>query len=180
MSGSSATESAGSSVGGSGLPHSGAPAVADPLPESALAGDPCQALTEQQVKDALGDGGSRDREGENAVGPFCRWHDLATGGGVRLSFSVKTRQGLSAYYANTRPQMAVFRDAGPIGGFPAVEYKTSENDVLCSVAVGLADEYALDVAVTLSRRNVGKVDSCEPAKTIATWAVGNLKVKAGG
>lgn len=151
----------------------------NPLPESVLSGDPCEALTRQQVKEALGNGGTQDREGEDPVGPYCRWSDPATGGGVTVSFSVKTRQGLSAYYANTKPQMPIFRDAGLIAEFPAVEYQTSEDDILCSVAVGLGDQYAVDVAVTLSRRNMGKVDSCEPAKTIATWTVENLKSKAG-
>ncbi|EHR48598.1 Protein of unknown function (DUF3558) [Saccharomonospora marina XMU15] len=179
VSGSSATESAGSSVGGSGLPHSGAPAVADPLPESALAGDPCDAMTRQQTVEALGSGASDGRHGENAAGSFCQWSDPVTGGGFLLGFSTKTREGLSAYYANTKPQRPVFRDAGPIGGFPAVEYKRSEDSIDCAVAVGLADEYALDIVVTLSRRNMGKVDSCEPAKRLASVAVGNLKERAG-
>lgn len=36
------------------LPQSGGPAVSDPLPESVIAGDPCEALTRQQVEQALG------------------------------------------------------------------------------------------------------------------------------
>ncbi|MBK1788514.1 DUF3558 domain-containing protein [Prauserella cavernicola] len=172
---SSGTSSTGASSDNSELPHSGAPAVANPLPEAVISGDPCEALTAQQVEEALGDGASQgERKDLDDVGPRCSWSDPTTGGGFSLTFSNQTRQGLSAYYANTQPQSAVFRDAGPIDGLPAVEYKTTEDDVACGFAVGLADEYAVGIVVTLSRANEGN-DACEPAKRVAAMAVGNLK-----
>ncbi|WP_277670336.1 DUF3558 family protein, partial [Saccharomonospora viridis] len=49
---------------GSGLPHSGAPAVADPLPESALPSDPCEVLTPQQVEEILGEGAAAGKRAD--------------------------------------------------------------------------------------------------------------------
>jgi hypothetical protein len=168
-----------SSAGNPTLPHSGAPSVTDPLPESVLSGDPCEVLTRQQVENALGDGAPQgERRDLKAVGPRCDWSDPATGGGFTVGFSTTTRQGLSAFYANAKPRMAVFRDAGFIEDFPAVEYKPEVDGIDCDVAVGLADEYAVSVQVTLSRGNEGK-DACEPAKRLARVVVGNLKEKAG-
>ncbi|MBK1788511.1 DUF3558 domain-containing protein [Prauserella cavernicola] len=164
----------GSSASNPELPHSGAPEVTNPVPESALSAGPCEALTKQQIKQALGDGAAQGRSGENEVGPYCDWSDPATGGGFLLAFSTNLSQGLSAYYANTKAQTAIFREVDPIGGLPAVEYKDSEDDIQCGLAVGLSNEYAIDIQVTLSRANEGN-DACEPAKTVATWVVANFK-----
>ncbi|WP_282771457.1 DUF3558 family protein, partial [Saccharomonospora viridis] len=51
----SSSSSESQSPSGGQLPHSGAPAVSDPLPESAIPEDPCDAFTREQVEYALGD-----------------------------------------------------------------------------------------------------------------------------
>ena len=69
-----ASPSSSAQAGGSELPHSGAPAVADPLPESALPSDPCEVLTPQQVKEALGEGATEgERRDLDGLGPGCGW-----------------------------------------------------------------------------------------------------------
>ncbi|EHR63033.1 DUF3558 domain-containing protein [Saccharomonospora cyanea] len=176
-----AEQTSASSSSEPGLPHSGAPAVTDPLPESVLSVHPCDVLTRQQVQGALGPAASEgERRDLDEVGPGCDWGNLDTLGGLRIGFSVVSREGLSAQYANTKPQVKVFRESGPVAGFPAVAYKTSEDDSYCTVAVGLANEYSITTTVTLSAEKEAEgVDSCVPAERVAEMVVGNLKAKAG-
>ncbi|ACU98136.1 DUF3558 domain-containing protein [Saccharomonospora viridis] len=177
----SASPSSSAQAGGSELPHSGAPAVADPLPESALPSDPCEVLTPQQVEEILGEGAAAGKRADlDGLGPGCDWSNRKTFGGFRIGFHTVNRQGLSASYANVKPQSSIFREVGPVDRFPAVAYKDSEDDPICTVVVGLADEYAISTGVALSmeKKNAG-VDSCGPAERIAATVVGNLKDRAG-
>ncbi len=166
----------------SGLPHSGAPAVTNPLPESVLSGHPCEVLTPQQLRDILGEGVSGGkRKDRDDFGPGCDWSNPEVlGGGLRIGFSVVSRDGLSAQYANTKPQVQFFRELPSVGGFPAVSYKDDEDDRFCTVAVGLANEYSVVTTVSLSfEKQESGVDSCVPAEQVAEMVVGNLKAKAG-
>lgn len=178
--GSSASSSP--SAGGSDLPHSGAPAVENPMPESVLSGDPCEALTRQQITDALGNDASQgERRDLEPVGPGCSWSAaLAGDGSFTLGFNTATREGLSAVYANAKPKMGVFRELAPIEGFPAVAYKRTEDARDCTVDVGLADEYTVSITSTQSTAKEGQADSCEGTETVMSWLMGNLKEKAGG
>jgi hypothetical protein len=164
-----------------GLPHSGAPSVMDPLPETVLSGHPCEVLTPQQVREILGPGASEGRRSDlEEVGPGCDWGNPESFGGFRIGFSVVSREGLSAQYANTKPQVEVFRESVVVEGFPAVAYKVSEEDRVCTVAVGIADEYSVVTTVGLSiEKEDAGVDSCVPAEQVAEIVVGNLKAKAG-
>jgi len=69
--------------GNKGLPHSGAPAVTNPLPESVLAEHPCEVLTPQQIREILGEGVSEgERKDLAELGPGCDWSNPETLGGV--------------------------------------------------------------------------------------------------
>ncbi len=177
----SASPSSSAQAGGSELPHSGAPAVADPLPESALPSDPCEVLTPQQVEEILGEGAAAGKRADlDGLGPGCDWSNRKTFGGFKIGFDTVARQGLSAAYANAKPRSAIFREVGPVDRFPAVAYKDSEDDRMCTVVVGLADDYAISATVSLSfEKEDAGVDSCGPAERIAATVVGNLKDRAG-
>ena len=177
----SASPSSSAQAGGSELPHSGAPAVADPLPESALPSDPCEVLTPQQVEEILGEGAAAgERRDLDGLGPGCDWGNQDTLGGFRVGFHTVARQGLSAPYANAKPRHSIFSEVGPVDRFPAVAYKDSEDDPICTVVVGLADDYAISATVTLSfEKEDAGIDSCGPAERIAATVVGNLKDRAG-
>lgn len=169
-----------SSQAASDLPHSGAPAVDNPLPRSVLSGDPCQALTPEQVKAALGDGASNgERRDLEELGPRCRWSNTEAQSSFVVTFQTAHGEGLSTTYANAKPQMPVFNEVGPIEGFPAVVYKKSDTDPMCTTMVGLADEYAISVTGTLGvdAEEAGK-DSCEPGQQVASWVVANLKAQS--
>lgn len=165
----------------SGLPHSGAPAVTDPLPESVLSEHPCEVLTPEQVRQALGPGELESKPGDSPeLGPGCHWGNRDTLGGFLIGFNTVTRQGLSATYANVKPQDVIFREIGKVEGFPAVSYTASENDRVCTVVVGLADEYSIASTIGLSpEKEAEGVGSCVSAARIAEMVVGNLKAKAG-
>ncbi|MEY7971257.1 DUF3558 domain-containing protein [Saccharomonospora xinjiangensis] len=166
---------------GSGLPHSGAPAVVDPLPESVLSDHPCEILTPEQVRQALGPRASEgERKDLNAVGPGCGWSSQENLGGFQIGFNTVSREGLSATYANAKPRSGVFRELGSIHDFPAVAYKDSEDDRICTVVVGVANEYSITATVGLSvAAESANTDSCVPAEKVAEVVVGNLKAKAG-
>ena len=176
----SPSSAAASSEASSELPHSGAPAVDNPLPESVVSGDPCQALTPEQVKTALGDGASQgERQDLDGLGPRCRWTHLSNQSSFAVTFQTEPGEGLSATYANAKPQMPVFNEVGPIEGFPAIEYKKSDTDPMCTTMVGLADEYAISVTGTIGvdAEQEGK-DSCKPGQQVASWVVANLKARS--
>ncbi|WP_083665936.1 DUF3558 domain-containing protein [Saccharomonospora sp. CUA-673] len=165
---------------GEDLPHSGAPAVTNPLPESVLSGDPCvEAVTEEQAKELLGEGVQHEPQQAPELGPSCRWSNLDTGAAFRLSYDVNTREGLSGGYRNVEPQMPIFNEIEPVDGFPAVEYKKSEDDLTCTTVVGLADEYGLLLTLTVgqSGREKGN-DPCDGGRIVMEQIVSNLKAKA--
>ncbi|GAA1234254.1 DUF3558 domain-containing protein [Prauserella halophila] len=172
--GSSAPSSAGGSSAGSDLPHSGAPEVTNPLPESVLSGDPCQALTRDQQEWALGsdvsDGKRRDID---ILGPRCSWDN--DGGGFTLSFLTVTRGGLSVNYANAKDAGNPLREVDPVQGLPTITLP--DQDVGCSAVVGLADEYAVSVTVAIDDPD-DDTHACDSALRLSDMVVGNLKDKA--
>ncbi|EHR63487.1 DUF3558 domain-containing protein [Saccharomonospora cyanea] len=163
----------------SGLPHSGAPAVSNPLPQSVLPQDPCQAFTRQQIVEALGGDAPEGERDDIATGPWCSWQDPDTGAGVFVNFVTATHEGLSNLYRNTKPAVKVWREIPSIGGFPAVAFQTDAGETTCSVNVGLSDEYAVGVAVAPSRAKKGQVDACELSERLAETLVDNLREGAG-
>src|SRR5690606_21660742 len=96
----SSSPSESQSPGGGRLPHSGAPAVSDPLPESVLPEDPCDAFTREQVEAAVGDNAPEGKREELPTGPTCTWQDTESGACFGAFYSTTLRQGLSAYYKN--------------------------------------------------------------------------------
>ena len=63
------------------MPHSGAPAVSDPLPESVLPEDPCDVFTREQIEYVLGDNAPEGKRDELPTGPTCIWRDAESGAG---------------------------------------------------------------------------------------------------
>nr|WP_277669651.1 DUF3558 domain-containing protein [Saccharomonospora viridis] len=176
----SSSSSESQSPGGGQLPHSGAPAVSDPLPESVLAIDPCEVLTRDQVEEMLGDDAPEGQRNDLKTGPSCDWQDPKSGAGFSVYLGTETRQGLSGYYQNTKPQAGIWREVPEFHGFPAVVSSADESPYTsCHMAVGLADEYTISVGVTLSRDRMGKGDKCEPVQKLAEMLVENLKERAG-
>ena len=175
----SSSSSESQSPGGGRLPHSGAPAVSDPLPESAIPEDPCDAFTREQIEYALGDNAPEGKRDDFVTGPGCKWRDSVSGAMVWASYSTKTREGLSSFYQNAQPRAQVWRELSPIGGFPAIAYQSYEGEKSCSVVIGVADDFAVTAAGAPSRAKYGELDPCEMAQDMAELLVENLKERAG-
>ncbi|WP_215545111.1 DUF3558 domain-containing protein [Amycolatopsis sp. CA-230715] len=165
------------------LPFAGAPQVTNPLPESALSGDPCTALTPQQVKDALGDQVTQERDDIAGIGPTCFWTSArGTGAKIAVTLDTEPRHGLSGLYANVQPVAEVWRVLPGIQGFPAVASVTPAGGALdryCKVSVGVLDTATVDAGSFLGDSKIGKVDPCTTASSAADAAITTLTRIAG-
>ncbi|MGW7534617.1 DUF3558 domain-containing protein [Amycolatopsis sp. NPDC054798] len=175
---------ASSSATGKTLPYAGAPKVEHPMPDSVLSVHPCDgALTLEQVKTLLGKPVQGEHADNPAIGAECHWPNNDSGSLVTVIYSTEVADGLSASYANTRPQAPVWRPLSPIQGLPAVAasvYKLqATTKAFCQVIVGISDQKTVDVSVTLGDSKVGKKDPCDVAAIVADMVVTNLRQKAG-
>ncbi|GAA1253615.1 DUF3558 domain-containing protein [Prauserella halophila] len=162
------------------LPHSGAPAVTNPLPRSVLDGDPCSdALTKAQAEKFFGDAVTSEDADEPRLGPGCRWSNQEALAGFTLNYATATGGGLSTAYANIKPQADHFAEVEPIDGFPAVQYWHSDDKRTCSTVVGISDEYAVIMTLGVGSKSAEEGDDpCEASRIVMERVVGNLKAKA--
>src|SRR5690606_37975486 len=175
----SSSSSESQSPGGGRLPHSGAPAVSDPLPEPAIPDAPRDALTPERSEYAPGDNAAEGKRDDFVAGHGCKWRDSVSGAMVWASYSTKTREGLSSFYQSAQPRAQVWRELSPIGGFPAIAYQAHKGGTSCSVVIGVADDFAVTAAGAPSRAKYGEIDPCDAAQDMAELLVGNLKERAG-
>jgi hypothetical protein len=174
---SGASQSNSPSSSAQSLPFAGAPKVSNPLPASVLSGDPCaDALTPQQVGDALGAQVHGEPHTVDQLGPSCEWFNRDTTGKITVLYVTRTHVGLSADYQNSKPGDSSWRELPLIQGFPAVAHNKTASS--CQVTVGLADDFSIDVTVALSLAKSGKSDPCEVAPRAADAVVSTLKKKA--
>lgn len=176
-------ESPPSSTAASNLPFADAPAVANPLPASTLAGDPCaDAFTPAQAEEFLGAPLEKKRDDLAPIGPQCRWMNVNQGSQVSVSYDLKTHVGLSGLYENTKPQVGAWKPIADVGGFPAVAHGGEPGQPpkdLCVTTVGLANDLSVNVSVYVSREKQGTLDPCDASTEVANAVVSTLKSKAG-
>lgn len=168
-----------SSPTGQALPYGGAPKVENPLPDNALSGDPCQALTPQQISDQLG--AALTGKPDSHPIPSCSWTNPETTASVGVSYYPASNDGLSNAFVNVKPQMKRWDVLPPIQGFPAVAYSTQAGSTpnTCDVLVGVTDRLSFMVDVAPRTGKMGKVDPCPLAADVANDVVTTLKQKAG-
>jgi hypothetical protein len=162
-------------------PFAGAPKVTSPLPSTVLSGSACDALTPDQVNVNIGTTVAGKPDHLPGIGAECNWANSQTGGQIGVVYVTEPKDGLSGDYANTRPQMAVWKELPPIQEFPAVAYSDNgkPNPNFCVVSVGITDTLSVNVAVTLSDQKSGKTDACTVVPLTANDVVTTLKQKAG-
>lgn len=165
---------------GQELPHSGAPAVTNPLPKSALGDDVCaEALTPAQAKELLGDAVKTENADQPRLGPGCTWSNQSTLTSFVLNYDVNGGQGLSDAYANAKPKVDNFTEAEPVGGFPLVQYTENDDKRTCTSMVGLADDTSLVLSLAIGSAGLEKgQEPCEASRLVLERVVGNLKAKA--
>ncbi|MGW7534615.1 DUF3558 domain-containing protein [Amycolatopsis sp. NPDC054798] len=172
------------SAAGKTLPYAGAPKVEHPLPESVLSTHPCDsALTPDQVGEALSKIPRGEHDDKPELGAQCHWTNSDVGAGVSVIYVTKVSDGLSAVYANTKPQSTVWHPLSSMQGLPAVAhstYSTEGSKSFCQVSVGISDKYTVGVSVNLSPAKVGsRQDPCSAAVQVAGMVITNLKRKSG-
>lgn len=163
------------------LPHSGAPKVLNPLPASAIGGDPCQSMTADQLKDALGQIQRTKPDTNSVVGPGCIWSNLDTDANLAVGYNSGDHSGLSGWYENTKPQAVVWKEL-TVQGFPAVAHVTpsgGDPKDFCQISVGINDQQTVDVTVGLGDSKKGNTDPCQVTAHAADVVVANLRQKVG-
>ncbi len=154
------------------------------MPASVLSTHPCDsALTPDQVGSLLGQKRQGTHKDEPSLGSECQWPNEETGALATVLYATKLSDGLSAVYANSKPQATLWRQLPPVQGFPAVAHSTFKQEAtvksFCQVSVGISDQKTIDASVTLGDSQVGKKDPCDVAGIVADMVVTNLKQKAG-
>ena len=179
----SASAFASSSATGKTLPYAGAPKVRSPLPASVLSGHPCDdALTSDQVGKILVQRPRGRHDDEPSLGPQCHWINGDAGAVATVMYVTKVSDGLSAVYANSKPQSTLWRPLPAVQGFPAVAHSNLSDSAakeFCQVSVGISDQHDVDISVTLGKSKVGESDPCDVTAQVADMVVANLKRKAG-
>ncbi|MBB1157592.1 DUF3558 domain-containing protein [Amycolatopsis sp. DR6-1] len=169
---------------GKTLPYGGAPKVEHPLPASVLSTHPCDsALTPDQVASLLGQKRQGAHRDDPSLGTECQWSNDETGALATVLYATKLSDGLSAVFANSKPQATLWRPLPLVQGFPAVAHSTFKQESVvksfCQVSVGISDQKTVDASVSLGDSQVGKKDPCDAAAILADMVVTNLKQKAG-
>ncbi|WET79653.1 DUF3558 domain-containing protein [Amycolatopsis sp. QT-25] len=165
-----------------GLPHSGAPAVQNPLPAKVLDGSPCDsALTVQQLESFLGEPDPA-KPSTDALGTACRWNAASgSGAGFTVSYQTKSDQGISLAYQSVKSEVARWVELTPIDGYPAIGYggNAPGDERHCVVVVGVSDQLAYSVSLSRGDKagREGK-DSCILGRDVAAEVLKNLKGRA--
>ncbi|MET7993100.1 DUF3558 domain-containing protein [Amycolatopsis sp. NPDC005232] len=152
------------------------PKVSNPLPASVIQRDPCTVLTQAQIDGLFSGTPTQGAVQDTGAAKSCSWSDLDKGSLVGIQLVYAWKDGLSSVY-NTQGQGGFFKVLSPVQGYPVVAYGPHDerSQGRCSVAVGIADNAAFDVDVTLARSAVGQADPCEDANHVADLAVTTLK-----
>jgi len=162
------------------VPNNGAPKVENPLPAKALDGSPCDsALTTAQLKQFLGDT-TVPKTSDDTLGTTCSWSSTSgSGAGFAIAYQTKSDQGISLAYKNVQPKAARWQVLDAVQGYPAVAYSDFDDKRHCVVVVGISDELAYSVSLTIgdSASAQGK-DACTLAPKTADAVMTNLRQRA--
>ena len=156
------------------LPDTTPPTIAHPLPAKTLSGDPCRALTPQQVTTLLGVAATGEGQ-DTGLAHMCHWANLDRGSSMSVQFVYAWSHGLRNVYA--RRNKGFFKELDPVQGYPLAAYGPEDDRATgrCSTAVGVADNAAFEADATISRSKVGHADACGSAYRIDGAVVTTLK-----
>ena len=137
----------------------------------------------EQVVTFIGTPKTPDRDDNFRAGPVCAWSSIdGVHGQINVYYMTKLHNGLVHDYQINKPDAARW-EASELQGYPALAFslKGFNQSVTgtCSVSVGIRDDLAFGVGLTLSdnARQRG-VDSCQGAEDVANTVLTNLKGKS--
>lgn len=163
------------------LPHSGAPAVDNPVTDTSdFESDPCSILPPDQLKAAEFeiDESLTEQGRDDSEAPGCSWFfDEAGHGSFITSLASPEAEGLShIFQLQEDGHLGVFEELEPINGHPVViaAERDEREQGTCSLYIGIRDDLALYLPLTASRDNPLKEAPCEAAYELATIAVDTI------
>ncbi|MFT7869252.1 MULTISPECIES: DUF3558 domain-containing protein [Amycolatopsis] len=160
------------------VPGPGVPKVETPIDTERFRSAPCSTLTEDQAAEVFGGASTAKPDAQAPAGPTCTWAPVdLTGATVNLIFSTVDQLGLTSVYQAKDSTYKLFQPLESIGDYPVVAYGTSDQrtDGICSIAIGTSDHSTVDITVTQSRGNIGKVDPCAAARTVGSKVLATLR-----
>ncbi|MDV6011128.1 DUF3558 domain-containing protein [Haloechinothrix sp. LS1_15] len=165
------------------LPHSGAPAVDDPITElESFQRDPCSIFSEEELAETAGyPVADTKSDADGATGLRCRYSlasDDHHAGGFSAVLSEPGSEGLSHIYSlNEQGTTELFAEAEDIDGYPAVfASKRDRRDLgYCDVYVGIQDDITFTIQLSASDdRNAHHDTPCESAYELAELGMETL------
>lgn len=160
-----------------GLPSDGAPAVANPITNTAtVETDPCSAIPTAEIE-AIGGKVKNSRLDDMTMGNACTWIFDEGAGTLNAGLVTGNKQGLSTLYAqNAQGGLTSFNPVSPVDGYPAVIYGNGgEGEGTCTLAVGVRNDLVYTVTPRLRSDHPSKADPCGMATKVAAAAIKNLK-----
>lgn len=159
------------------LPSNGAPAVTNPIANTAKAeADPCSTIPTTEIE-AIGGKIKRSGTEQLSMGNACAWVFQESPNTLSGGLTTGNKDGLSSLYAqNATGGLTTFKPVDPIDGYPAVIYANGgEGKGTCTLAVGVRDDLAYTVIPLLSSSHPSYADPCGLATKVAAAAIKNLK-----
>ncbi|MGY6657266.1 DUF3558 domain-containing protein [Amycolatopsis sp. TRM77291] len=160
-----------------GLPSNGAPAVANPIANTAqFESDPCAAIPTAEVE-SLGGKVERSEQENLTMGKACAWIFTKGANTVSAGLVAGNKDGLSSLYAqNATGGLTTFKPVEQVDGYPAVVYANGgEGPGTCTLAVGIRDDLVYTVIPRLGSDHPSYSDPCGMATKVAAAAIKNLK-----
>lgn len=168
-----------------GLPHDGAPKVAEPIDAKPWTSKPCELITNEQLKAAGFTFPGMDFKvtdtSDPVTGPACdaQWGTSTKGLGFGLNLKTSNVEGLSSFYKDSKTpgKFDVFKELGDVHGYPAVEIEEKKSQLDpgdCNIEVGLRDDLPLQVIMSARQSKFSK-DPCGAAKTVAGLVIDTMK-----
>ncbi|MDV6012565.1 DUF3558 domain-containing protein [Haloechinothrix sp. LS1_15] len=164
------------------LPHSGAPAVENPLDTARFEDDPCLALTDQQLAEAGYDYEEAETEVTDDNVSLCRWSMGLGEGRFVVAYTLNNPEGLSGVYQDHEAEeWELFDETEAIHGYPALlaDQVDSRDRGRCNIIVGVRDELAVWVTMSAGPSSdapfQGEGEACEAAYELAELAVETMK-----
>ncbi|MDV6012563.1 DUF3558 domain-containing protein [Haloechinothrix sp. LS1_15] len=164
------------------LPHSGAPAVDEPIDTTRFEDDPCLALDDELLAEAgyeYEEAEARITEHDDSV---CDW-DMGLGyGHFRVAYTLNNKEGLSGIYEDhALNEWALFNEVDETDGYPTLiaDPADARDRGSCNAIVGVRDDLAMWVTVTAGPGSNapfrGEGEACEAAYELAELAVETMK-----
>lgn len=164
--------------GGLELPHSGAPAVEDPIDVEPFLEEPCATIDAESLAEAGYDIDEADPDTGAALGPVCDWV-FATweDGSFGASIITASEQGVSVHYSR-QDELDLFEVLDSIEGHPVVARSESDarDSGYCTVSVGLRDDLTYTLSLSASHDDGAYHDEpCDTAHELAELAVETMR-----